>query len=95
MRALFICNDLKCIECNNYLQCSSHWPPTKFIHVKNNRVKYSRDLRYIRVIILNKEISNVDNLYLKLKSKYGPLVGYKFYQRFDDFYSSQCKKKLQ
>ena len=44
--------------------------------------------------MLNKEIPNVDDLYLKLKSKYGPLVGYKFHQKFDDFYSSLCKKKL-
>ena len=29
----------------------------------------------VRVIISNKEIPNVD-VYLKLKSKYGPLVGY-------------------
>ena len=30
------------------------------------------------VIILNKEILNVDDLYLKLKSKNRPLVRYKF-----------------
>ena len=27
-------------------------------------------------------------LTLKLKSKFGPLLGYKFHQKFDDFYSS-------
>ena len=48
----------------------------------------------VHVIILNKEIPNMDNFYLKLKSKYGPLLEYKFYQKFDDFYSSLCKKKL-
>ena len=36
----------------------------------------------------------MDDFYLKHKSKYGPLVEYKFYQKFDDFYSSLCKKKL-
>ena len=46
----------------------------------------------VHVIILNKEIPNMDDLCLKLKRKYGPLVGYKCYQKFDDFYSSQCKK---
>ena len=48
---LFICNDLKCIECNNYLQCSpinnfhriGH--RRKFIHIKNKRVKYSHNLQ--------------------------------------------------
>ena len=48
----------------------------------------------LRVIMLNKEIPNVDGLYLKLKSKYGLLLGYKFHQKFDDFYSSLCKKQL-
>ena len=32
--------------------------------------------------------------YLKLKSNYGTLLGYKFYQKLDDFYSSLCRKKL-
>ena len=27
----------------------------------------------------------MDDFYLKRKSKYGPLVEYKFYQKFDDF----------
>ena len=30
--------------------------------------------------------------YLKLKSKYGPLVGYKGHQKFDDFDLSLCRK---
>ena len=48
----------------------------------------------LHIIILNKKIPNVDDLYLKLKYKDGPLVGYNFYQKFDDFYSFLCKKKL-
>ena len=31
----------------------------------------------VHVIILNKEIPHMDDFYLKLKSKYGPLVEYK------------------
>ena len=38
----------------------------------------------VHVIIMNKEIPNMVDFYLKLKSKYGPLVEYKFYQKFDD-----------
>ena len=48
----------------------------------------------VHVIILNKEILNMDDLCLKLKSKYGLSVEYKFYQKFDNFYSSRCKMKL-
>ena len=54
-------------------------------------ILYFHDTK-VHVIILNKEIPNMDDLCLKLKRKYGPLVGYKCYQKFDDFYSSQCKK---
>ena len=43
---------------------------------------------------VNMEIPSVNDLYLKRKSKYGLLVGYNFYQKFDDIYSSLCKKKL-
>ena len=47
---LFICNDLKCIDCKNYLQCSpinnfrriGH--QQKFIDVKNKCMKYSHNL---------------------------------------------------
>ena len=53
---LFICNDMTCIEYNNYLRCSLindfcyMRQPTKFIHVKNNRVKYSRDLFWLLMV---------------------------------------------
>ena len=36
-------------------------------------------LSYVHVIILNKDIPNVDDFYLKLKSKYGTLLGYRFH----------------
>ena len=52
-------------------------------------------LRYmLHCIIFNNEISNIDDRYLKIKSKNGPMVGYKYYQKFDDFYSSLCKKLI-
>ena len=56
---------------------------------------YSMRLKYmLHCIIFNKEIPNINDLYLKIKSKNGPLVGYKCYQKFDDFYSSLCKKLI-
>ena len=47
----------------------------------------------LHAISLNKEISYVDDIYLKLKSKHGTLLGYKFHPKFDDFYSFLCRKK--
>ena len=50
---LFICSDLKCTECNNYLQCLpinnfrriGH--RQKFINIKNKCAKYSHDLIWV------------------------------------------------
>ena len=49
-------------------------------------------LSYVHVIILNKDIPNVDDFYLKLKSKYGTLLGYRFHQKLHDFYPSLCRQ---
>ena len=42
-------------------------------------------LSYVHVITLNKYIPNVNDFYLKLQSKYGILLGYKFIQNLKIF----------
>ena len=43
--------------------------------------------------LMNKDIRNVDDFYLKLESKYRPLVEYKFHQIFD-LYSFNVERAI-
>ena len=47
---IFICSDLKCIECNNCSPINNFrhiGHQQKFIHIKNKHVKYSRGLIWV------------------------------------------------
>ena len=46
------------------------------------------------LLLLTKRFQMWMICYPKLKSKYRTLLGYKFHSKFDDFYSSLCRKKL-
>ena len=86
--------------CDSYIHLLQEWVILKSLYHDIQR-KNITILLYITMFFsismtryYSKKILIWMIFYLKCKTKYGTLPGYKFYPKFDDFYSSLCKKKL-